>query len=236
MMPQAEALYDLQQIDLQTLRSHKRIDEINTALADNDAVIAAQTAVDTAQKTLAPLKTRMRDLELEIQTTQGKAQTTEDRLYSGTVKNPKELQEMQDEIASLKKRAGDLEEALLEQMMAVEAAEEDLKERESVLAGALAQAEEQHRDLVEEKGQLEAKLAQLTQQRENALKQVTAESLKTYDNLRPKKANQPIAALKDRSCGVCGIEQTMAIAQEVRRGRELVPCLNCGRLLAAVRG
>jgi predicted nucleic acid-binding Zn-ribbon protein len=55
-----------------------------------------------AQKTLTPLQSRARNLELEIQSTSEKIRLTDQQLYSGKVRNPKELQEMQQEIQSLK--------------------------------------------------------------------------------------------------------------------------------------
>jgi uncharacterized protein len=235
MMPQAEALYYLQQIDLQILRNRKRLEEIAATLEDNTVVTAAREQVEAAQTVLAPLKTGVRNLELEIETNVQKTRSTEDRLYSGNVKNPKELQDMEQELAALKKRHGQLEDRLLEEMIAVEAAQEELDAREAELTNVTASWESQHSDLLNERAELEAKVERLHQQRETALKNVLPESLETYTQMRPKKANQPIAALRNGSCGVCGIEQTKAIEQEVQRGRSFVACLNCGRLLADVR-
>jgi uncharacterized protein len=236
MMPQAEALYYLQQIDLQILRNGKRLDEIVVALGDDRVVTQAREQVEAAQKMLSPLKTRMRDLELEIQSNTQKATATEDRLYSGSVKNPKELQDLQQEAAALKRWNDELEDRLLEKMLEVETAQAELDESEAALAQVTADWEREHADLLAEQAALEDEVRSLQVQREKALKNVTAESLKVYDTMRPKKANQPISPLRGRSCGVCGIEQTMAIESEVRRGEGFVPCTNCGRLLADVRG
>src|SRR5690606_19989334 len=118
-----EALYHLQQIDLEILRHRKRLKEIATALGDSAVVQDAQVQLTSAQEQLKPLRTKMRNLETELQTNTQKAKSTEDRLYSGSVKNPKELQDMQLEIDSLKKRNAELEELLLEQMVLVDEAE-----------------------------------------------------------------------------------------------------------------
>lgn len=230
-MSQAEALYHLQVIDLQIIRNQKRLKEIAAALEDNVAVLAAQQQVETAQQTLKPLRTAVRDLELEIQTNSGKAKATEDRLYSGSVKNPKELQDMQNEIAAIKHRNDALEEKLLEVMMMVEEHEAVLAEHEVSLAEAKSESESQHEDLLGERDQLEAEVSTLLEKRKAALVPVTEDSLKMYNTLRKQKANQPMALLNGLSCGVCGIEQTMAIVQDVRRGGKFVPCLNCGRIL-----
>lgn len=230
-MTQAEALYHLQEIDLSLLRQQKRLSEIEAALADNQTVVQAQTAVNTAHHTLTPLKTRSRDLELEIQSTLQKAQATEQELYSGKVKNPKQLQEMEQEIQALRKRHADLEDALLGTMLSVEEAEARLAEAEDTLRQATTAHQADHQHLLDEREQLQAQVATLRQQRELAVRQIAPENLTLYNTLRPKKHNQPVALLQNGSCSLCGVEQTTAITLEALHGQSLVKCLSCGRIL-----
>jgi predicted nucleic acid-binding Zn-ribbon protein len=230
-MSQAEALYHLQEIELRIMRAQKRLLDIAAALEDDEAVKAAQDKVNAAEEALRPLRARVNDLELEIQSNVEKAKATEDRLYSGTVKNPKELQDMQQEIAALKNWHGELENRLLEAMVDVEEAEAHLATAEEQLASVTARWESEHRDLLDEQTQLETQGAGDEQQREKALQRVTPESLKTFTAMKPRKANQPVAVMNGRTCGVCGIQQTRAIEQEVRRGADLVCCEGCGRIL-----
>jgi len=231
MLSQAEALYALQKIDVSLLKNRKRLAEIQALLANNEQVKNAQQAVDNANNTLNPLRAKAKDIDLELQTTQNKHKTSEDRLYSGLVKNPKELQELQNEIASLKHRIETLEDHSLEAMMMVEEATDELNLAEETLKQAISEAEQQNRDLLSEKNRLEKDVEALNVQREKALQGVTADNLKTYNNLRPKKANQPVAILRNGSCTLCGIEQTGFIIDNVRKAKDLVLCLGCGRIL-----
>jgi len=230
-MSQAVALYHLQQIDLRLLRNHTRLKEIEIALKDNSTVTSAQAQVDAANQAITPVKTKIRDLELEIQSVTQKTKATEQRLYSGSVKNPKELQEMQEEIESLKRRNDTLEEQLLEMMLTLEDLQENLETEESNLSEVTQDWETQNSDLIAEKQDLEADSDAYKGKRKSALQNVSEESLKLYNTLRKRKANKPISALQDVSCTTCGIEQTMSIAQEVRHNQELVYCVNCGRIL-----
>src|SRR5262245_20321565 len=113
---QSTALYHLQQIELAITRGHQRLNDISTALTNDSAVNAARQTVESAIKAVSPLRAKVRDLELEIQTTAQKSKSTEQQLYSGSVKNPKTMQEMQQEIESLKHRGEQLDERLLEAM------------------------------------------------------------------------------------------------------------------------
>lgn len=231
MLSQAEALYALQKIDIALLKNRKRLAEIETLLATNEQVKNAQQAVHHATNQLNPLRAKAKDIELELQATQTKYQTSEKRLYSGLVKNPKELQDLQHEIEALKQRIETLEEHALEAMIQVEEATNKLNAAEALLKNAIHQAEQQHHNLLAEKNQLEKEVESLMAQREKALQAVTPDSLKIYDSLRPKKANQPVAILRNGSCTLCGIEQTGFIVDNVRKRNELVFCLGCGRIL-----
>jgi predicted nucleic acid-binding Zn-ribbon protein len=230
-MNQAEALFHLQEIELGILRRQRRLNEIATALENSEIVQTAQKRVDNAENALRPLRAKMKDLELEIQSNVQKTKATEQRLYGGTVKNPKELQDMQQEIASLQNWHGELENRLLEAMVAVEDAESEEADSQANLESVTATWERDHQDLLDEKTQLEQQVADLKQQHKNALTHVTPDSLKTYTSLKTRKNNQPVAAMNGRTCAVCGIEQTSALAQEVRRGAVLVYCEGCERIL-----
>src|SRR5215204_5733468 len=128
-MTQAEALFHLQEIDLQLIQAQKRLNEIATILADNKLLLEAQTQLEIAQKTLTPLQTKARNLELEIQSTSEKIRLTDQQLYSGKVSKTKKPQEKQKEIQSLKNRTHELEDILLENMLNVETAENTLSEK-----------------------------------------------------------------------------------------------------------
>lgn len=231
MIPQAKALYNLQKIDLQLIRHKKRLKEIAAALGDDAAVAAAQAQVDSATEALVAPRTQVRDLELEIQSTNQKIKSSEDKLYSGVVKNAKESQDLQNLAASLKRRAETLEDRLLEAMIALEEAEGHLAECETALETVTGEFEQQHSDLIDEQTTLNADIESLNGDREGAEAEVSGENLTLYDQMKGRKANQPIAALQERTCSACGIEQTSATAQAVRHANSLVNCEGCGRIL-----
>lgn len=233
-MSQAEALYRLQTIDLILLQKQQRLKAIDAVLNDAHLVAEAQTRVNAAQQALVPLRTQTHSLELELQTNVTKTQTTEEQLYSGRVRNPKEMQDMQQEIVALKKWHGELEDKLLALMMDVETAEAVLADAENRLQEARQTNETAHAQLVSEQATLQAEVKTTQVQRAEFAAAVTPENLKLYTTLRPKRSNQPIAMLKNRSCSACGVEQTMAIEQEVRQGHILTYCTSCERILVYV--
>lgn len=235
-MTQAEALYHLQEFDLIIAQAQKRLAEIATALSNNQVLVEAKNQVQTAQNTLAPLQTKTRNLELEIQSNTEKIRSTDEQLYSGRVRNPKELQEMQQEIQSLKNRNQELEDILLDAMLNVENAEAELHQKQAALEQLTADWENDHQHLLDEQNKLQAEVEKQRQKREGALPPITPETLKVYNTLRPRKNNQPVALLIGGSCSVCRVEQDMAIIGEVRKGQKLIYCVSCGRILVYKSG
>lgn len=232
MIPQAQALHQLQTIDLQIIQNRKRLKEIATELEDNQDLAEIQGQIQSASEALKPLRTKVRNIELEIQTNNSKKQATEDRLYSGNVKNPKELQDMQQEMASIDKRNEALEEKLLEEMMEVEEAEDVLFGHQTDLETLTAELGEHHTALLQEQKDLAVHIQSLKQSREQALRNVSAESLEKYNSMRKKKGNRPIALMHGNTCNACGVSMTRMTEQAVRKGDQLIPCESCGRILA----
>jgi uncharacterized protein len=234
-MNQGKALYELQQIDLTLIQHNKRLQAIAAQLADNAAVQSAQAAVNNAEATLKPLRTKLRDIELQVQSTRTKRESTEKRLYSGSVTNPKELNDMQNEIASLKKWLSELEDRTLEAMVEVEDAETVLAESQAVLEKVMNNVAAENKDLLYEKQRLESEVNKSQQRRMDAANNVDEANLKLYEALRPQKANHPIAHLNpDDTCSMCGIRQMGIVTKEIRRGEEIIYCRNCKRILVAL--
>lgn len=235
-MTSAETLFRLQEVELRLAQTLKRLREITEQLANDQMIREAEQQIAAAQQSLRPLQTRVRDLELEIQSNAIKSQQTNDTLYSGRVRNPKEMQDMQHEIQALQKRNQDLENTLLDVMLNVEEAEQTLSKHKAHLQEVQSQREHDNADLIHERDRLEGEKQELQQKRDQVLKTVDAESLAIYNNLKPRKHNQPVAFLVDRSCSFCQVEQEMSVVSEVRRGHKLTTCSSCGRILAYKSG
>ncbi|MBI1279343.1 MAG: hypothetical protein GC179_14540 [Anaerolineaceae bacterium] len=230
-MIQASELYRLQEIDLNVQQRHKRLDEINAQLADNKALTEAQQQVTNDQQALAPLQSKVRKLEQEIQSNIAKLRETDEMLYSGKVKNPKELQDMQNEIQSLKKRNQELEDVLLETMIAVDASSATLKDSTTKFETISAQFELANQNLIDEKKRVKAEGSALLKSREQLVPTIDSDTLKIYNGMRARKNNHAVAVLVDQSCSVCHVQQDMIVIQAVRKGDSLAYCSSCGRII-----
>ena len=230
-MSPARGLYQVQQLELAIIEHTKEIKAINARLQNNQEIKALQAQFNAAQSSLELIVKRVKEVELQIEAVVTKRQATETRLYSGSVKNPKELQDMQMEMDALTRRRAELDDQLLLLMMEQEEAHQTSHHSETALKEARDKQETEHQSLRKEKTRLTEKVQQLMAERKNALKQIPSDALKTYSSLRTVKANRPVSVLKDKTCGVCGIKQNSAIIASINRDGSLVKCHNCGRIL-----
>jgi predicted nucleic acid-binding Zn-ribbon protein len=228
----ATLLYRLQALDLAISQRISRIHAIDTLLSSDERVIQAQRSLEAAEHSLSPIQIRARDLDLEIRTIGEKVKLTDEHLYSGKVKNPKEMTELQEEIASLQRHQSTLEDELLETLVQVDDGKAAVNEALAVLETAKSAQANSRSELLTEKEQLETELVGLEAQREKGASAIDAASLQTYEALRPRKRGQAVALLKGESCALCNIEQTSVIVQQVWQGKMLVYCASCGRILA----
>mgnify|MGYP001113941824 CR=1 FL=1 len=123
-------LYWLQVVDTELDEKQRRLVEAKDSLGESDDLLRAGAAVVGTEGSLAKLRSQMRVLDLDIAAVNGKLKTNQDRLYSGRVKNPKELSNLQEEATALRRRLAELEDTQLELMIDVEEEEAELAERQ----------------------------------------------------------------------------------------------------------
>jgi predicted nucleic acid-binding Zn-ribbon protein len=230
-MIRGEPLYELQDLDLELEQGHRRISEIKQTLGETETVLRAREAVAQTQEQHRSWLRRMRDLELEIGGLTTRITNSEKRLYGGRITNPKELADIQNEIASLKRRRAELEDELLEAMLQAEADEETLEARREALVRIETDWQDQQEQLQEEMSQLETRLAQAEEERQKLRQSIHPEDLVLYDKIRSHYGPIAVAILQDGVCGFCAVAPSSTKLTRIRSGRELLQCSNCSRIL-----
>jgi predicted nucleic acid-binding Zn-ribbon protein len=226
-----ESLYQLQSLDQELESAQRRIAEIQASLVETEALRQTRAAVVAATEEHRQWMTKSRDLELEIDSLSSKITASEQRLYSGSVTNPKELSDMQSENVSLKRRRGQLEDELLEAMVYGEEAEATLEARRETLSSTEAKWQAEQAALGQELRELEARLAFVRDEREQARNTIATEELALYDKVRARFGSIAVTTLRDGVCGFCAVAPSSTKLGRLRSGRELLQCSNCGRIL-----
>lgn len=234
-MSRASVLYRLQKIDVELDKHRAQLAEVNARLASNPAVQQAQADLAAAQSSLASARRAAKTLDDENQSLSARMKEVEDRLYGGKVRNPRELQDLQNDSGALQRQRDGLDEKQLGAMDVVEAAERQEATARATLAEAEAARAIEQSDLVRDKDAVEALLDKGEGEREAALISVNPDDLSTYDTLRRQK-RIAVGLLVDGTCTACGVAPSSSRVMAARAGGELVRCGNCGRILFAEHG
>lgn len=222
-------LYRLQMEDSRLDALQRRLDEITAALADDSAIRAAAGRLTEAQAALEAARQAQKRLEDELAGVRLKKSYNQQQLYSGKVRNPKALQDLQEEAAALDRRIADLEEQVLEAMIAREEAEAAWQAAETAHKKAQEEAAVQHARLLGEKSQIENEMARLQAQREIYWAQLSPDLQDEYEALRKRKNGIAVSKASEGACGVCGSELTPSRMQEARNS--IAYCPACQRIL-----
>ncbi len=224
-------LYQLQSIDSDLDTAQRRIGEILLAVESNKEVIRAKDNLDQAQADLKKIKSDFTAIDYDIQQKKIKKAQSEANMYSGKIQNPKELQDIQAEIASLTKHLSELDDSLLEKLVILETAENDASLQETKLKQAISKFETEKSMLMAEKGNLENSINNLSIKRTSIVDQINKDLLNTYELLRKQKNGLAVAHLLDNSCSACGASLTASQCQQVRSSSQLFFCPTCGRIV-----
>ena len=230
-MSQTFKLYRLQQIDSQLDRIRARVRQIEAALNEDQAVKEAQTNLDQATQQLEAQHKSLRYAEEKVREQRVKIEQTEATLYSGKVRNPKELQDLQNETAALKRYRSTLEDRQLEVMIAVEEAEAEQLESKQALEQVQEQFQKQSGELTQEQTTLNAELARLETEREAAARSIETADLTLYNQLRQQRRGIAVAKVSDNACSACGSTLNSSLLHQARSPSQIVRCDTCGRIL-----
>lgn len=171
--------------------------------------------------------------EQDVDQVRQRAARDQQRLDSGAITSPKDLENLQREIASLAKRQGDLEDIVLEVMERRESTQERVAELTERVASVQSKIDDAtaRRDAAFE--EIDGEAASVTKEREVIAASVPADLLKLYDKLREQQGGIGAAKLYQRTCQGCRQELSITDINEIRAAAPdtVVRCENCRRIL-----
>lgn len=233
-MSNARLLYRLQHIEQELGSTRHKVSALKTQLGESPELIAAREALDAAQKRLSAALAQQKEREYELQRMVDKLTLTQEELYSGRVKNPKELGSLESEAKSQTRRREQLQDGVLEAMLEADAAREALKVAQDGLAQRTASSSEEQQRLSEELAVATVSAGQLERDQAETEARLDAKTLEMYRDLRRRKGAAAVARLRGGVCGRCGVSVPVVMVGQVRRADEFVFCPSCGRLLVDV--
>jgi uncharacterized protein len=230
-MTTAADVLALQETDLALDRARARLTEVEAQLGETGELIAAREAANERQEVVNVLRSRLTDAEWSVDEVRGKANEVESKLYGGTVRNPKELSDLNDDLSSLKTQVARREDTLLTVLVEIEEEEASLAAANTALVEAESVWRQNEAELLNEKSNLEREIVSQESIRQERLPAVDASSLRLYQLLRERHRGQAVAGVERGMCRGCRITLPMSVLQKARSGVGLVQCVSCERIL-----
>jgi uncharacterized protein len=229
-MTRANRLLELQQLDLKRDAHRLQLDRIERALRDSPAIAERRQAVTDAQARCALIEHDLRRQSLERDAMKEHLTAEEKKLFGGGVRAPKELQNLQREVTSLKRHLGEIDDVVLELMLGVDEAREAVTRAQHDLADLEARTSAE-RDAFAHKHQVVTDaLSALDTARAAHAASITAPDLDLYERLRRSKGGRAVAELADGICTVCGMQLPRDEASRISAGERRL-CAGCGRIV-----
>lgn len=229
----AKTLLRLQEIDQEMASLTASISDLRGRGAESEEVRAARRRVAKLKERLSQARRLQRDRELQLEADSEKLGQSRNELYSGAIQHPKQLQALEDEVGYLTRRVDQLQDGVLETLMAIEEIETELEGAEPELAGLEQEWQARQAQASDELQRLSARLAELSREREALRSRMKPADVELYDDLRRRKGLTPVAHLAGGTCQGCGVTVPVAQARQARDPEERVFCSSCGRLLIA---
>ena len=225
----AKQLYQLQEVELEIESNEQALAQLASQLGESQAVVRAQAKLKLKQQHLEELGRQQHSAEWEIEDLVNKLTPAEEKLYSGRIKDPKELTNLQHEVDGLRVRRNQLEDQALEVMDQVELSTASVATLSNELKTLEADWHSQQQQLSTDMEQLKTTLADLKHKRQLLSANIDPQTIEFYQGLRKQKG-LAVAKVEQGVCQGCRISLPTTELQRARSD-SLVQCSSCGRIL-----
>ena len=225
-------LLELQSVDTRLQAVRTRLASFPKRSADAEKYVSAAKAELEAAKAAQVAVVRDRK-KYELDVEQWKERVRKYKDQTSQVKTNEAFKALQHEVDNGEKEIANAEDRLLEQMVAGEQYEREIKASEKLVKEAEDVAKIERAKIEAEKKEAEADLAQLNAERERAVGEIPEDMMDHYDRIMKKHDNMALAEVRDEKCSACGMRMRPQVIQAMRRSTtdELFHCETCTRIL-----
>jgi uncharacterized protein len=190
---------------------------------------ASKESVEALKQRARQVEIDRKKLELDVGTRTETISRLKTQQYQ-TRKND-EFQAMGHEIERYENEIRKIEDDELELMVLADKVKASLTEEEKKAAATQQSIGRQSVDLDEKSKALEAQLQQLTAETSELAAKIDEDLLARFERLFKSKGDAAVVAIEHGVCMGCHMKVTTATASQVKAGKDIVSCENCGRIL-----
>ncbi len=209
-----------------TLR--ESIEAAESRLSSDPEVVRREEALDNVRERQKDFAGRLSESDREREVHRSALRSREKQLMSGRIKNPTELMQMSDEVAHMKARFKEEEDAELQLMEDADAAEAAVRSASAELEDARRESAAEEPELRTQLEEWRGELAEVDEERDRVWAEIPPRDQTVFSRVRVRPA---VALVRDNQCSACHVTVTSSGMQILRKGDALVQCEHCSRIL-----
>ena len=207
----------------------EEIERVESRLQSDPEVVSLEEVLQEARATQDAVAARLRESDHDREDHRSRLRSREKELMSGRIRNPTELMQMSEEVAHMKARFAEEEDAELHLMEDAESADDAVRAANANLTEARTRSTAEEPALKEELEAARSELAEVETERDQIWAEVPAVAQAAYSRTRARPA---VARVVGNQCTACRVTVTSSGMQTLRKGlEEIVHCEHCGRIL-----
>lgn len=232
-MKEYKLLNDLQKLDIEIDELREKLTHLpeEAALKDfRERLKEQEEALKEKQTQLASKESVQKKVEGELELLDLKIKDEDDKLYSGTITNPKELKSIQQEVVLLRTKKDEIETDLLELLDEVDSLREETNRALSNFKELAKQVEEAGQKYKKVSKEIDQKLNCLKEESETIAKSISDSLISIYKDIREKKKIAAVA-IADGVCQGCFVELPAEEVDKMLQTDKLWRCPQCRRII-----
>ncbi len=233
MVDRKELLFQLQQVDITWTKVQRRLVRLQQLTYGQEKLAEARQELEEREAELQRLQGARADAELEIRSLDERIAEADRRLMSGTITNPKELENLEASIGAMRRQRNMIADRTAEILRQVDELTETVARLQEMLARLEEECETRRQSRDEELLQRKKEYVYLKKLRTELASRLPSNLLEEYEQLRKRKRGVAVARLQEDVCGVCNMQVPVGLVGTVRYGDDLIYCPSCGRILVA---
>ena len=225
-----EKLIRLQYVDTEIARLQTLVDAVPARLEAIDQQIqATNAAVAQAKEKLVANQKKRRELEGEVKVIrEGMAKY---KRQLNDVKSNKEYDAINKEIVETQARIDGLEETILNEMIAADDIEKEIKAVQKRQVDEEGHLQKDKDTVAAEKADLEKQKTSAETERSALLPTIPADQFKLYERIHKKRGGTAMSLVTGDFCSICMMRVRPQLLDELIAGKSLITCETCGRIL-----
>lgn len=232
-------LLDLQAVDSALSRlAHRRatLTELAEIERGDKRLAALRDDLVRAETRISDLDREQRRLEADVDQVRQRAVRDQQRMASGAIGSPKELESLQHEVDTLARRQSELEDKVLDVMERHEGVDSELAGLRSQMDEAVAERDRAVSGRDSAYAEIDAATDSAGAERGRIAAEIPEDLLALYERIRGSAGGVGAAPLRQRRCEGCRLELAGTELTAARNAppEEVLRCENCRRIMVRI--